>query len=186
MKATQILMEEHQVIERVFVAMHAAATRLSNGEDVRPAFFINAALFIKNFADGCHHKKEEGALFPAMIPPGKSASGGPVGVMLSEHEQGRAFVREMRSAAEQWEKGDLSAQYAVIQNALGYVQLLRQHIYKENNILFPMADQIISLDKQDLVTAEFERIEQEETGEGFHEKYLALADVLEKEGLKRP
>jgi hemerythrin-like domain-containing protein len=186
MKATQILMEEHRVIERVLSALQAGAQRLSEGGEIRPAFFINAALFIKNFADGCHHRKEEGVLFVAMNEAGVPAQGGPIGVMLSEHEQGREFTKAMREAAEYLEKGDLSATYAVTQNALGYVALLRQHILKEDNILFPMADRVIPPEKQEKVAQDFERIEHEETGEGVHEKYLALAEVLEKEGLKKP
>jgi hemerythrin-like domain-containing protein len=185
MKATQILMEEHRLIERVLTALQKAASRLSEGEEIRLAFFINSALFSQRFADGFHHKKEEGALFPAMIPPGAAGQGGPMGVMLKEHEQGRAFIFELKDAAEKWDKGDTFARYAVIQNALGYVQLMRQHICKEDNILFPMAATIIPQDKQDQLAEEFERVEREETGEGFHEKYTALADVLEKESQGR-
>ena len=184
MQATQILMQEHRVIERVLAALQLAAGHLAQGDHMRPAFFLNAALFIKNFADGCHHRKEEGVLFVAMNESGIPIQGGPIGVMLAEHEQGRAFTREMKDAAQKWEAGDLSAQAAVIHNALGYVALLQQHIKKEDNILFPMADRVIPPDRQAKVTAGFETIEREETGEGVHEKYLALAEVLEKESRK--
>ena len=92
MKATEILMSEHRVIERVIQAMETAATYLQLGGDVRPGFFIEAADFIKHFADGCHHKKEEGVLFTALAENSLPVNGGPVGVMLSEHEQGRAFT----------------------------------------------------------------------------------------------
>jgi hemerythrin-like domain-containing protein len=184
MQATLILMDEHRVIERVLTAMQVAATRVSQGEYIRPAFFINAALFIKNFADGCHHKKEEGILFIAMNPSGKPTQGGPIGIMLAEHEKGRLFTQEMRSAAQMWEKGDNFAQGAVVQNALGYVALIRQHIYKEDNILFPMADSLIPSGRQEKVNADFERIQKEDTAAGIYEKYLALVEVLEKESLK--
>jgi hemerythrin-like domain-containing protein len=185
MEATQILMNEHRLIERVLSAMHIAATRLTQGEYIRPAFFINAALFIKNYADGCHHKKEEGILFIAMSPSGTPSTPGPVGVMLAEHEKGREFTREMRAAAEAWEKGDNFAQGAVAQNALGYVALLRQHIYKEDNILFPMADQLLSPLQQGKVGADFKQVGFEEAESGIHEKYLALAEVLEKESQRK-
>jgi hemerythrin-like domain-containing protein len=185
MQVTKILMDEHRVIERVLSALQVAAERVSRGEEMPPAFFVNAALFIKNFADGCHHRKEEGVLFVAMTESGIPAQGGPIGVMLAEHEQGRLFTREMKDAAQKWEAGDLSARAAVVQNALGYVALLRQHIHKENNILFPMADRVIPPDRQEKVAADFEHIEREEAGEGIHEKYLALAEVLEQESRKQ-
>jgi hemerythrin-like domain-containing protein len=184
MHATQVLMEEHDVILRVLDALERGASRAAGGDHMQPAFFINAALFIKNFADGCHHRKEEGVLFIAMNEAGVPSQGGPIAVMLAEHEQGRQFTRAMREAAEKWEKGDASAIPAIVHNANGYVTLLRQHIQKENNILFPMADRLIPPDKQEKVSAEFERIEKEETGEGIHEKYEALAEVLEKESLQ--
>jgi hemerythrin-like domain-containing protein len=181
MKATEILMQEHRVIERVLAALEAGAGRLERGQVVRPGFFLDAADFVKGFADGCHHKKEEGVLFTAMTASGLPAENGPVGVMLAEHEQGRAYTRAMRQAAARWESGDTAARADVVRNACGYVALLRQHIAKEDGVLFPLADRVIPLPAQDQVAEGFEHVEHEETGEGVHEKYLALADVLEKE-----
>ena len=145
---------------------------------------MDAADFMRGFADGCHHHKEEGALFKMMASNGVPVEGGPVGMMLHEHEQGRQFTRAMRAAAEKWSQGNETARQEVIENALGYVALLRQHIMKENNILFPMADRIIPQAEHPAVMAGFEHVEHEETGEGVHEKYLALAEKLNAEILK--
>lgn len=180
MKATDVLMEEHRVIERVLTSIEKAADRVETGS-VRPEFFIQAAEFVKGFADGCHHRKEEGVLFKALGESGLSVETGPVAVMLNEHEAGRKYTRGMRDAAERWKAGDDSARASVIENARGYAALLRQHILKEDNILFPMAGQMIPLDRQEAVWEGFETVEHEETGEGVHEKYLALAEALERE-----
>src|SRR3546814_14752985 len=56
--------------------------------------------FLREFADTCHHGKEEGLLFRAMIEAGLSADGGPISVMLSENEQVRAVVRAMAHATQ--------------------------------------------------------------------------------------
>jgi hemerythrin-like domain-containing protein len=181
MEATKILMQEHEVIVRVLAALSNASQQLSQGKPVRPGFFIDAADFIKGFADGCHHRKEEGVLFPAMTASGLPQHGGPISVMLAEHEQGRVFTRAMRQAATRLEQGDMNARAEVVRNAQGYVALLQQHIIKENNVLFPMADRVIPAPQQAQVATDFERVEHEETGEGIHEKYLALAERLEKE-----
>ncbi len=178
MKATQILMEEHRVIERVITSMEEATRRLEQGAPVAPGFFIDAAQFIQGFADGCHHKKEEGVLFKAMVEGGLPGEGGPISVMLAEHEQGRIYTRAMRAAAEKLQAGDASARPAVIANARGYATLLRNHITKEDGILFPMAEQVIPASEQEQVSEGFERVEHEETGAGVHEKYLALAEHL--------
>ncbi len=181
MKATDILMDEHRVIERVLLTLATAAGRLEQGQAVRPGFFLEAADFIKGFADGCHHQKEEGVLFKAMEAAGLPSSGGPVAVMLSEHEMGRAYTRAMRDAAQKLENGDQAARGSLVSNARAYVELLHQHIAKEDGILYPLASRIIPPDAQERLVDDFEHVEHEETGAGVHEKYLALAKRLAKE-----
>jgi hemerythrin-like domain-containing protein len=181
MQATEILMQEHRVIEQVLNTLESAAQAAAGGVPVRPSFFIDAASFIRGFADGCHHHKEEGVLFKTMEAHGMPVQGGPVAVMLHEHEMGRQFTRGMRAAAEKWQGGDESARAEVVENASAYVALLRQHIQKEDQILFPMADRVIPVGEHPAVLTGFEHVEHEETGEGVHEKYLALADALRKE-----
>jgi hemerythrin-like domain-containing protein len=181
MKTTQILMDEHRVIERVLDALEAAAGALERGEGVRPGFFLDAAEFISGFADGCHHHKEEGVLFEAMAAQGMPTEEGPIGVMLAEHEQGRAYTKAMREAAGRLEQGDDDARAQVVNSARGYVALLRQHIAKEDTVLFPMAEQVIPRGGHERMLEDFERVEREETGEGVHERYHALAEKLAKE-----
>ena len=181
MKATEILMAEHEVILRVIAALECGTNRLEQGEAVRPGFFADAAGFIKGFADGCHHRKEEGVLFSAMQSHGMPGQAGPIGVMLAEHDQGRLYTRAMAEAAARLEDGDQSARADIVRNARGYAELLRQHIAKENGILFPMADQVIPAAEHAAVLDGFEHVEHEDTGPGVHEKYLALAEALERE-----
>ena len=181
MKPTELLLHEHRVIERGIASIEVQARRLDAGQGVRPGFFLDAADFIQGFADACHHRKEEGVLFERLIAAGSPRRGGPVAVMLAEHEQGRVFTRAMRRAAEQLAQGDASAAGAVTSSALGYAALLRSHIQKEEGILFPLADTIIPSDQYDEMLAEFERIEEVETGAGVHEKYLALLESMEHE-----
>jgi hemerythrin-like domain-containing protein len=181
MKATQILMEEHRVIERVIAALEKNAVRLDQGAGLRPGFFIDAADFVRGFADGCHHLKEEKALFPSMAAQGIAVQGGPIGVMLHDHEMGRECIQNMRSASERWAQGDLAARHEVSRYALEYAELLRQHIFKEDHILFPLAERALPEAQQESVAEAFDHLEHEETGEGVHEKYLALAKALEKE-----
>ena len=181
MEATNVLMDEHRVIERVLNTLEIAADRLESGQPVRPEFFLSAADFIRGFADGCHHQKEEGVLFTRMEEQGMPRDSGPLGVMLAEHELGRQYTRALRAAAQAMQSGDGDGTAKAIQSSRSYVALLRQHILKEDQILFPMADRVIPAEQHDAVWEDFEHIEHIETGEGVHEKYLALAEALEKE-----
>jgi hemerythrin-like domain-containing protein len=181
MQATNVLMQEHRVIERVLNSLELAADHLESGQPVRPEFFLSAVDFIRGFADGCHHQKEEGVLFIRMQEQGLPLQGCPLGVMLAEHELGRQYTRALLSAAQKMQSGDVSVASMAINSSRSYVNLLRQHILKEDTILFPMADEVIPAAQHDLVWEGFEHVEHAETGEGIHEKYLALAEALEQE-----
>jgi hemerythrin-like domain-containing protein len=178
MKATEILMQEHRLIEQVLDCLEDAAGRLEDGDDIDPGFFIDAAEFVAGFADGSHHRKEEDILFVAMTANDVPGDTGPVAVMLHEHEQGRQFTAGFRSAAEQMKTGDADASMDVIRNAFDYVNLLREHIIKEDNVLFPMADQVITGDDMVKVSKEFEAAVTEDENNGEIAKYQALAEKL--------
>ena len=177
-KAIDILMQEHRVIERVLDALETAAGHLERSHAVRPEFFLDAADFIAGFADGCHHRKEEGVLFGAMIESGAPSPGGAIDMMLDEHERGRAFTRAMRDGARRLQGGDAEARRQVVTNARGYVALLRDHIAKEDEMLFPMADELLSAERQDEMLRGFEQVDRQDAGEGANEKFLALAARL--------
>lgn len=133
---------------------------------------LDAVAFFRTFADQCHHGKEEAQLFPAMEARGFSRNGGPTGVMIHEHEIGRNCVRGMAEAIEK------NAVKSFAQNGRAYLELLRQHIQKEDHCLFAMADQAFSADDQEQLLAAFEKVEREHIGAGTHEKFLKLANDL--------
>ena len=83
----------------------------------------------------------------------------------------------MLEGAERVQGGDSASVEKVVQNALNYVTLLREHIQKEDHVLFPMADDIIPAGQHQQLMAEFNHIENEDD---VHEKYLRIADELEK------
>ncbi|HSQ59108.1 MAG TPA: hemerythrin domain-containing protein, partial [Acidobacteriota bacterium] len=103
-------------------------------------------------------------------------------VMLFEHEEGRRFTAAMRAGAERLQAGDAGARDEVVRNALRYVALLRDHIAKENHVLFPMADQAIRGSAAATMADSFEEIERQE--KGAHGRYIALAADLEKEAAR--
>ena len=180
LSATETLKEEHRLIERLLRVLAQAAGKVEKGEEVSPTVFARALDFIRNFADRCHHGKEEDCLFPALEAHGLPRHAGPVAVMLSEHEEGRQYVQGMAQALEQWQKGDKSASRAVARNARGYAALLANHIPKEDNILYPMGENILpEAVKKGLLEA-YEGVEKR-LGEGKHHEYVRLVEELEKE-----
>jgi hemerythrin-like domain-containing protein len=177
MQPTQILKAEHRVIETVIDCLERMTAQAQQSGKLDKASAEQAIDFIRHFADGCHHAKEEDRLFPAMEAKGMPRQGGPIGVMLIEHEHGREFVRGMVERLEKAATGDSAGLTHFAQNAMGYAGLLRQHIQKEDQILFPMADRMMSGDDENILLAQFEQAEVE-VGEGTHERLLEIADTL--------
>jgi hemerythrin-like domain-containing protein len=175
-KPTHVLSDEHRVIERVLAALQrlTAAPVNSSLEQWRKALE-----FFRHFADECHHFKEEKLLFPALEKHGIPCEGGPIGMMLVEHEEGRGHVRSMVDAVDQLKKGNSAATATLLDHARAYITLLQEHIQKEDDILFRMADEVIPEDEQRRILKEFETHEAEEMGAGAHERYLGIARDLE-------
>lgn len=176
--ATQVLRDEHDAILRMLDVTDESARRLDAGENV-PAHVLNGLLeFLKLFADRCHHGKEEDLLFPLLEKKGLPRNGGPIGVMLHEHELGRKLIAEMSAAAEAYTTGDQGAGARWAQPARHYSALLREHIQKENNILFVMAERMLSEAEQQALKQSFDKVEVEKMGAGTHERLHALMDQL--------
>ncbi|MGQ9555776.1 MAG: hemerythrin domain-containing protein [Anaerolineae bacterium] len=159
MTPTAQLKTEHEAIKLMLRVLDEVSARLDAGQPVPPQHLNQITEFIQVFADRCHHGKEEDLLFPAMEEAGIPREGGPIGVMLAEHDIGRNFVRGMREGVARYEAGDRRACSQIADNARGYVNLLRQHIQKEDDILYMMADMHLLSQKQEQLLEQFEKVE---------------------------
>ena len=178
MTATEILVDEHRLIKKVLDWGEAEIARIDAGERPDTGKLARAVDFIRNFADRCHHAKEEGLLFKRLREKGMPGEGGPIAVMLHEHELGRAHVAAVSGALDGAGRGEPGALAALREHLAGYIALLRAHIEKEDHILYPMADRLLGPADQEVLLADFERVEREEIGAGVHETYHRLAEEL--------
>ncbi len=165
----------------MLAVLETAAQRLEAGERVRPGLFREAVDFVRNFADKCHHGKEEAHLFPRLEERGVPKEGGPLGIMLHEHDAGREYIGVIDAAIGAYEGGDEAAARVIAESVRGYVALLGEHIWKEENVLFPMADQVLSARDQRELEERFEQVETEMLGPGVHERYHELLERTERE-----
>ncbi|MBI5067644.1 MAG: hemerythrin domain-containing protein [Deltaproteobacteria bacterium] len=175
--AIEILMNEHRVIEQAIDALVAFTDEVQRGSGDR-AELGRFVRFIRGFADVWHHGKEEDILFRAMGRAGFPTQGGPVAVMLMEHDIGRAHVRELDRLAGQagaWTEADRGR---VAQEALGYASLLRAHIHKEDEILYPMAEARLPPELMEEVDRDCETFERRQPAAAEHQELRLLADEL--------
>jgi hemerythrin-like domain-containing protein len=179
-----MLVDEHEVILSVIEAVENVAQRPDTAA-VTNGFLEKACDFFANFADRCHHGKEEVHLFPMLESRGVPRQNGPIGCMLHEHDEGRAHIQAVRAAVGRSREGDPSAIVVAKLEALAFCNLLRQHIEKENQVLFIISDRVMSAADKESLLQRFNGAERDTLPPGTHEKYLQVArELREAAGLE--
>jgi len=182
-----ILMEEHRVIERVLDALEGYVTRVEHGETVDRGRVAEFAAFLRDFADTCHHGKEEEILFKRLVELGFPREHGPVGMMLFEHGLGREHVAAIGAVGQGSGPVTPQERQSLLKHAREYVPLLRQHILKEDRVLYPMAAQRLSAEDRDRMAKAFEAFERDVMGEGRHHALHEQAHrLMAADGETRP
>ena len=178
MSVTEILSAEHQVIKQVLQCLKRMAEqcRAQGRLEAEPA--REAIDFFRNFADLWHHAKEETQLFPIMESRGIAREQGPIGVMIDEHAAGRTRISAMEEAIDGAAAGDAKAVTEFCYQARVYIEMLRQHIEKEDHCLFPMADQALTESDQQQQLDAFAQADEKNGGDVKREMYLTLANRL--------
>ncbi len=184
--ATSMLRDEHKAILKMLDATEEVARRIKLGTAVVPEILSGLLEFLRTFADRCHHGKEEDCLFPLLEQKGLPRDAGPIGIMLHEHGQGRELISDMVEASEAIGFGRKDAGLRWADAALDYAALLRSHIAKENDVLFVIADRLLSEPEQAKLLDEFEKVEINKLGAGTHERLHRLMEKLNAEIFPRP
>jgi hemerythrin-like domain-containing protein len=174
-KAIQDLRNEHEAILHVLKVLDNVLADDTKEDAVILKFGNELITFLKIFADKCHHGKEENFLFVELVKSGVQNEGGPIGAMLHEHQQGREYIALMNTALGSKNLVKFKA------NAILYRDLLKNHIAKENNVLFLMADKLLNDAKQEELFAEFENHEESVVGHGVHEELHSMIHQWEHE-----
>lgn len=177
-KPIDVLMDEHRLIEQVLGSLESCALAVRADTTLERPLVAEYARFFRGFADACHHGKEEDILFRRMVERGFPTEGGPLAVMLHEHVEGRARVSAMRGVGEG--EGELASaeRDTFLASATTFVPLLRQHILKEDRILYPMALRMLTGPELDQMESEFEEFARRQALDGTEDGLRALADRL--------
>jgi len=178
MDAIDILMGEHRLIERVAGALVSFADEARRGGSDDRGELDRFVTFVREFADARHHGKEEKILFAAMVEAGFPRNGGPIAVMLVEHDQGRSHARalaELAASATPWTAADRD-RLAWVSRA--WADLLGAHIQKEDRILYPMAEQRLPQSILDRVDADCRAFQARENESGEYDRLRRLGEDL--------
>jgi len=177
MKAIDQLKNEHEGIKTVFRILRKMCDSLKSDNYLDSGHFEGILAFFQIFVDKCHHGKEEDLLFPAMIQAGIPEKG-PIEAMLAEHTTGRGHIKTINQNFARFTSGDTTVAGALAQECEQYISLMLDHIYKENNILYPMGESRFSQAVDEKLYQDFEALEQERIGKGKHEAFHEMINQL--------
>ena len=177
-KAIEVLMNEHRLIEQVLGSLETFAHEVERGFAAERAAIADYGAFFREFADAGHHGKEEDILFRRMVERGFPRETGPVAVMLHEHEVGRGHVSVLRQVGQGTAPLTGTETGLVVENAGAFIPLLRAHILKEDRILYPMAERLLTDSEMDALQAEFAAFDARLRADGSHDRLHGLADRL--------
>lgn len=166
----ELLKRDHEVTEQVFAAIEA---KLAAAEGPAPAL-VGLLVDYMHYVDHCHNQKEELHLFPRLEAKGMPRHGGPLGVMLQEHERAREILARLVPLATAYAAGN-RGNLAELRSAFGeYASLCKDHFWKENDILYPMALRMLGDTEAAEVVAGIEAVEAS-LGAGTRERYYRIA-----------
>ena len=175
--STASLRRDHDLIEKVIKAMESTIQLLNDGKQIPESILLPVIDFSKNFTDVCHHSKEENSLFPALEQAGMPRNMGPIAMMLIDHERSRELGKEMETSSKDYISSGNSTK--LISDMQQYVEHITEHLWKENNRLFMMAEARLQYvaKKVDKELNDIEELKLKETGK-TREHYEQLAETL--------
>lgn len=182
MNAIEIMMEEHNYIRRMLKVIRKACFKVLKDEDVNYDDFYSIISFIRNYADGHHHNKEEIMLFNRMVENlgvlgEKTIKYG----MLVEHDLGRLYVKNLEEALKNLKEGNEDAKLDIIANAISYTDLLTRHADKEDNVIYKFAERELNKEILDIIDKECVNYEDENTT--VRDENIKILEDLEKKYL---
>ena len=182
--STNSLRRDHDLIEKVIKSMETTIQLLNDGKKI-PEFILSPVIdFSKNFTDVCHHSKEENSLFPALEQAGMPRNMGPIAMMLMDHERSREIAKYMEESAKEYMESGNSTN--LVNHMQQYVEHITEHLWKENNRLFMMAEarlQYVS-EKVDEELNDIEELKLKEVGK-TREQYESLVEKLAEDVSKQ-
>jgi hypothetical protein len=175
---SELLIDDHQTTER---ALEAVERALARPEGPSPRMLEAFVEYATGYVDACHNRKEENHLFPLIERRGVPREGGPLAVMLAEHERNRELLPQLKALVARYAAGQREVRGELESLFKEYAELLRNHFWKENDILFPMARRVMSDQDEQSVVAGIET-EEAKHGPDTRARYYRLAREIESEG----
>lgn len=184
MNSVEVMVMEHEYILRMLNVVRKASYKVMKGEEINFEDFNKMIEFIRQYADAHHHGKEEKFLFKEMQTKlGKLGENLITHGMLVEHDLGRLYMSDLTDALQRVKNGDEESKLDVISNAVGYTNLLKRHISKENDAVYSFGETRLPKEVVDEINLKTEEFEKEAEKNGTQKYFIEMLENLEKKYL---
>ena len=174
------LVSEHEMIERAMAVLKNNLEKID--EAVKAPLQMRRAIdFLLEFGDKMHNTKEEKFLFPLMAEKGLPVEGGPIGVMLMEHDAERKLLQRMIAELPNLAEATTAARHKFAAEGFEYLTIRAEHIWKENDVLYAMGRKVFSEEENSVLLNEFKRLDQQTYGDGARLQYEQMLVEVEKD-----
>jgi uncharacterized protein len=170
-----LLMNDHGLIEKSIVLFEKELKK--EKPDVPALKSLLDILY--GFGEKCHNMREEKIYFPLLLERGLPPQG-PVAVMLQEHDNERQYLTKLNDMLNDIINGkEITEDFKL--TFAGYAELTKGHVWKENDILYPMGRRVLKPNDNENLLKEFAKLEMETIGAGALERFKIFVDMLEQQ-----
>lgn len=180
MYSVELMVMEHDNILKFIAAVENACCRIIDGGEVNTEDFEKMIYFARNYADKHHHGKEEQVLFAEM-----SQHLGKIGTnliqhgMLVEHDLGRLHISDLEESIKRYREEPVTLnKLGIIAGASGYANLLKRHIGKENEVIYPYAEKSLSAEILASVDERVRAFEEQAKEQGVLQHCLEILEEI--------
>lgn len=177
--ATEDLMREHGVLNRIILIYEEGLRRLRGNQEVSPDVFQKPAMLVRKFVEDYHEKLEENFIFPEFEKQKKLVD--VVKTLRDQHQAGRRVtdIVLQNATGDQFVKSDSKQQ--IVKACQGFIRMYRPHEAREDTELFPALHKIVSAKRIKELGEQFEKEEDRLFGEEGFEKIVEQVGVIEKQ-----
>ncbi len=177
--AMEELAREHKIMQRAVAVMDRLVEQLELRHRVETDLLRDLLRFMREFGEHCHHGKEESYLFPYLESKGVPSTGCPLSALRGEHAKSRQLMFDLNSAVAAYIAAPEGARLTLIQVLQSLVALYPAHIWKEDYLLFPMAEKVLSTEDDAVLLQQFAMAE-DGLGPNVQDAFERLAEQIEE------
>ena len=174
------LVAEHEMIERAMAVLRSNLEKID--EAIKTPLQMQRSIdFLLEFGDKVHNTKEEKFLFPLMEQKGLPVQGGPIGVMLMEHDAERKLLQRMMAELPNLTEASTTQRQKFAAEGFEYLTIRAEHIWKENDVLYAMGRKVFSDEDNASLLGSFKTLDQQTYGDAARDHYAQMLAEVEKD-----